>query len=134
VSIAIAIIAAIVAFATGVAAFFITSNPLAFFGPFGAYGAGWFGLSGILYLLYFALLEGTYQRTIGKSLLGLKVASVNNMPVNIEKAFIRNLSKIYWLLLLVDVIVGLLTDGRPGQRFLDRVANTIVVPSTERLL
>jgi ribosomal protein S27AE len=39
---------------------------------------------------------------------------------------IRNVSKIYWIFLLIDLLVGGLTQGDPRQRFLDRIARTTV--------
>jgi len=44
-----------------------------------------------------------------------------------DVAFIRNISKIFWPLYLLDVIVGLATPGEPTQKYTDRIAGTIVV-------
>jgi uncharacterized RDD family membrane protein YckC len=98
-----------------------------FFLPFGTQGFGILGISALLFLLYFTVMEGTYQKTFGKSLVGLRVATLDNKPMNLEKAFIRNISKIYWLLLLLDLIGGFFMKVQPGQRYLDSIANTIVV-------
>lgn len=98
-----------------------------FFVPFSTFGAEFFGLSGLLFLLYFAFSESTYGKTIGKSLLGLKVITTDGSRLDLGKTFIRNVSKIYWLLLLLDLIGGFFLKVKPGQRFLDRIANTIVV-------
>ncbi|MDI6856477.1 MAG: RDD family protein [Candidatus Thermoplasmatota archaeon] len=80
---------------------------------------------GVLWLLYFAVLEGLYGATVGKKLLKLKVLSASQQ-IGISKGFVRNISKIHWLFLLIDIILGLATDGDPRQRYLDRVANTLV--------
>lgn len=98
-----------------------------FFVPFSFVGFGILGLSALLFLLYFTVAEGTYHTTIGKILMGLHVATSDGSPMNLEKAFIRNISKVYWLLLLLDLIGGFFMKVRPGQRFLDSLANTIVV-------
>ena len=100
------------------------------------YGWGFLGLGGLLFgvlwLLYFAFMEGTRGATIGKQLLHLRVvATSGNMDVS--KGFIRNLSKIHWILLLIDIVVGLATQGDPRQRFLDRYANTIVLKEGENI-
>ncbi|MEW6069221.1 MAG: RDD family protein [Candidatus Thermoplasmatota archaeon] len=87
-------------------------------------GAGF--IFGILWIVYFAVLEGLYGTTLGKKLLSLKVLSTSQ-SMDIAKGFIRNISKIYWLFLLVDIILGLVTEGDPRQRYLDRIANTMVV-------
>jgi len=127
--IAAAIITGIAALITGVAGLLLTSNPASFFFPFGPFYGGIIGLEALLLLLYFTLMEATYQKTVGKSLMGLKVKTLNGEPVNLEKSFIRNLSKIYWLLLLLDVVIGLFEQVTPGQKFSDKFANTIVVSS-----
>lgn len=106
------------------------------FSSFFFYGWGFWGLGGIvfgvLWLIYFAFMEGTRGATIGKQLLHLKVvATSGNMDVS--KGFIRNISKIYWILLLIDIVVGLATEGDPRQRFLDRYVNTIVLREGENI-
>src|SRR5207245_11468868 len=37
---------------------------------------------------------------------------------------IRNIAKIYWLVFLLDVIIGGITQGDPRQRLFDRLAST----------
>ncbi|MGH2639906.1 MAG: RDD family protein [Rhabdochlamydiaceae bacterium] len=124
VSIAAAILGLIaVGLLVGLSAFTATN----FFFPFGGIGFGILGISALLFLLYFTVMEGTYQRTVGKSFLGLRVSTVDGGPIDMGQAFIRNISKIYWLLLLLDLIGGFFLNVRPGQRYLDKVANTIVV-------
>ena len=125
--IGVLIITGIIALITGLTAVILTAHPSAFFIPIGPFSSGIFGLSGLLFLLYFTILEGTYHKTVGKSLMGLYVTTLNYQPVTLEKAFIRNLSKIYWVLLLLDVLAGLFTEVHPGQKFSDKIANTIVI-------
>jgi uncharacterized RDD family membrane protein YckC len=101
-------------------------------------GAFWFGwtfylglpfLLGILELLYFIFMDASYGGTLGKRVLGLRVQMVNGNRVTFEKAFIRNISKIYWLLLLLDWILGIATPGSDQrQKYTDRIAGTTVVP------
>ncbi|MGI0085856.1 MAG: RDD family protein, partial [Nitrososphaerales archaeon] len=59
-------------------------------------------LWGVLFLLYFALAEAWYGRTIGKSVMNLHVVTTDGSPADFGKTFIRNFSKINWLLLLFD--------------------------------
>lgn len=97
------------------------------------YGWGFWGGSlifGVLWLLYFAFMEGTRGATIGKQLLHLRVVATSG-SMDISKGFIRNISKIFGILLLLDIIVGLATEGDPRQRFLDRYANTVVLRDGE---
>jgi len=97
-------------------------------------GAPWWGflllwfILGIIELLYFVLLEASSGATVGKKILGLQVQMTNGSKVTFDKAFIRNISKIYGLLLLLDWILGVATPG-PDQRqkYTDRIAGTTVV-------
>ena len=81
---------------------------------------------GLLYILYFPIAETMYGATIGKSLLGLKVVTKTDRKLSFEKAFIRNVSKIHWVLLLLDLIGGLITSKDLHQKYTDRIANTTV--------
>ncbi len=83
-------------------------------------------LTGLLSVAYFTLMERFYGFTIGKMLLGMRVESVRNGLPNLGMAFIRNVSKIHWGLLLLDFILGLITPGEPSQKFSDRYAGTMV--------
>lgn len=99
--------------------------PFFLFPPFTGFVA--FPLAaGVLYLLYFAFAESWYGMTVGKRVMGLRVETISGQPVGLDKAFIRNLSKLHWILLLLDVAVGLATPGDPRQKFSDRFAGTRV--------
>jgi uncharacterized RDD family membrane protein YckC len=103
------------------------------------FGGGWFwfgfgyylGLSflvGILEVLYFTILEVSWGATLGKRIMGLQVQMVNGSKVAFDKAFIRNISKIFWLFLLIDWILGIATSGSDQrQKYTDRIAGTTVV-------
>jgi uncharacterized RDD family membrane protein YckC len=82
---------------------------------------------GIIEVLYFVILDVSWGATIGKRVLGLHVQMTNGGKVTFDKAFIRNISKIYPLLLLLDWLIGILTTGDKRQKFTDRWAGTIVV-------
>lgn len=87
---------------------------------------------GILEVLYFVILEVAWGGTIGKRVMGLKVQMTNGNRVTIDKSFIRNISKIYWLLLLLDWIVALVTPGADRhQKYSDRIAGTTVVQTSQ---
>ena len=97
------------------------ANPVAFFNIFSFPFA-----MGLLYILYFTIAETMYGATFGKSLLGLKVVTKTDGKPSFEKAFIRNVSKIHWVLLLLDLIGGLITSTDLHQKYTDRIANTTV--------
>ena len=85
-------------------------------------------LLGILELLYSMFMEASSGATLGKKVLGLQVQMVNGSKVTFDKAFIRNISKIFWLFLLLDWIVGVATPGHDQrQKYTDRIAGTTVV-------
>jgi len=82
---------------------------------------------GILEIAYFVFFEATNGASIGKMVLGFKVTTLDGQKPTTDKALIRNISKIYWLLLLLDFLLGLLTPGDPYQKYTDRMAGTRVV-------
>jgi uncharacterized RDD family membrane protein YckC len=89
-----------------------------------------FGM-GLLYILYFPIAETTYGATIGKNLMGLKVVTKSGGRPNFEKAFIRNVTKLHQILLLLDVIGGLITSTDLNQKYTDRIANTTVISAKQ---
>jgi uncharacterized RDD family membrane protein YckC len=85
-----------------------------------------FGM-GVLYILYFSIAESTYGATFGKNLLGLKVVTKSGEKPSLEKAFIRNVSKIHQVLLFLDLVGGLITSTDLQQKYSDRIAGTSIV-------
>jgi len=85
-------------------------------------------LLGILEVIYFVLMEIYSGATIGKKVLGLEVQTVDGSKITSDKALIRDISKIFWLLLLIDWILGVAIPGRDQrQKYTDRIAGTTVV-------
>ncbi|WGM89090.1 MAG: RDD family protein [Candidatus Bathyarchaeum tardum] len=115
VSVAVALIMAIVAFPVFIADPFRYFNWISF--PFA---------KGIFAVAYFVIAETTYGTTIGKHLLGLKVVTRADQKISLEKAFIRNISKIHEVLLLLDVIIGIVTLPDLNQKYTDEIANTTI--------
>jgi uncharacterized RDD family membrane protein YckC len=103
-----------------------------FFGGYGAmtfFFGGFTIVVGVLLILYFPLTESMWGASLGKRLLGLKVVSKSGTNPTFVEAFVRNISKIYWLLLLLDVIVGLATSKGYQQKYSDHMMGTSVVPA-----
>ena len=88
--------------------------------------------AGILSVLYFALLESVYGWTFGKRIMNLETMKTDGQKPPLDAAFIRNISKIYWIIVLLDVIIGLATPGDPNQKMTDRLAGTTVASATSR--
>lgn len=82
---------------------------------------------GLIYVLYFTITESIYGYTMGKRMVNLKVMKTNGKKPSLESAFIRNISKIHFLLLLLDTLGGFFTSKDTHQRYVDQIANTTVV-------
>ncbi|MCQ2737256.1 MAG: RDD family protein [archaeon] len=88
----------------------------------------------ILILLYFTLMEGSIGATVGKRLMFIEVVSTVSNPRNYgyqeytkityKQAFIRSISKIYWVIIIFDILLGKISGNT---RILDKVAKTTVV-------
>jgi uncharacterized RDD family membrane protein YckC len=95
---------------------------------FGGFLVGPF-IFGIIEVLYFVFLEISWGgATVGKKVMGLQVQMKNGSQLTLDKSFIRNISKIYGLLLLIDWLIAIVTPGADRrQKYTDRVAGTTVV-------
>jgi uncharacterized RDD family membrane protein YckC len=128
--IAFAIDALIVYFAVGLlvilvaASFLVLSVP----GVFVAVLVGVFSfLAGIILVMYFVAFEVLAGASVGKRFMGLKVIASGDRAPNLAEALVRNVSKLYWLLLILDVIVGLAVSKSYAQKYTDKLMNTSVV-------
>jgi len=87
----------------------------------------WFPFSmGIPSLLYFALLEYSYTQTFGKRVMEIRVVTKSGRPLSLGSSFLRNISKLFWPLILFDIIGGLITAGDPRQKYTDRMVGAVV--------
>ena len=88
-------------------------------------------LSPLIVYGYYTFFEGSFSATIGKTLLGLRVIPTRGGTMTYKKAFIRNLTKPWnWfiaVLFLLDLLLGLATEGDPRERFMDTLAGTVVI-------
>jgi uncharacterized RDD family membrane protein YckC len=90
--------------------------------------AGVFSIAaGVILFLYFIVAEVTNGATFGKHVFHLKVVGPNGRNPTALQSVVRNISKIYWLLLLLDVIVGLATSKQYTQKYSDKLVGTSVV-------
>jgi uncharacterized RDD family membrane protein YckC len=100
--------------------------------------AGWLGwgawfliplIMGVFWVLYCTVMEASSSgATLGKKVMGLKVQMLDGSKVMFGKAFIRNISKIFSPILIIDWLIGVATPGPdPRQRYFDRIAGTTVV-------
>lgn len=131
VSVALAIIAVVVSIPFLIGMGFSSTT----IGTFPAWWGAWWGvwLGGAIPLvlfLYFVLAEGLYGRTIGKEITGLRVERVDGKHLDFRSSVVRNISKIYWVLLLIDVAIGLGIHGEMSQKWSDRYIGTKVEEKT----
>lgn len=80
----------------------------------------------ILVIVYFAFFEYKFSTSLGKHIMSLKVTSISkNGKLNIVQSVIRNISKIFWIPIIFDLIIGYLL--KKDTRILDSIAKTKVV-------
>lgn len=100
-----------------------------FLGGFGYYGL-FFGtlafLWGFIFILYNIVMEVSSGASFGKRFLNLKVVGKSGQNPIAGESFIRNISKIHLLLLLLDVILGLAVSKGYNQKWTDKFAGTTI--------
>jgi uncharacterized RDD family membrane protein YckC len=88
---------------------------------------GFMGVGGLVLWLYSAFFEYSMGGTIGKMILGLRVVSTKG-KLEVSDALVRNITKIYPLLLLIEFIATLFVETTDAhQRYLDKISKTTVV-------
>ena len=123
------IIDAVIVYVVLVVLTVLIALPALFSGGFAFFGAFFGGIAflwGIAFVLYFAVLESTSGASIGKKAFSLKVISKTGSSPTFGEALIRNISKIHWLLLLLDVIVGLAVSKEYQEKYSDHLIGTKV--------
>lgn len=119
----VAVIIVVVAVAVAIPSFVMsgTAGLTSFF-------AGTFSIvAGIILFLYFIVAEVTTGATIGKRVMNLKVVGPKGGNPTVVQSLVRNISKIYWVLLVLDVVVGLATSKNYTQKYSDKLVGTSVV-------
>ncbi|UCE91997.1 MAG: RDD family protein [Methanobacteriota archaeon] len=92
----------------------------------GHYVNAWL-LSGIALFLYSSLFDSAVGGTVGKMAMRLKsVPMVGRMTMT--RSLMRNVSKVFALVLLLDWIIGMAVETRdPRQKWTDQLAHTSVI-------
>lgn len=82
----------------------------------------------LLWVTYYAVLEGLFGATVGKRAVGLRVTDVNGHRIGWQSAIVRNLARLLDVLPFAYLLGGILTlVTREHQRLGDRLAGTVVV-------
>jgi uncharacterized RDD family membrane protein YckC len=86
----------------------------------------YFLMMGAISFLYFVITESIFGYTLGKRIFDLKVVTVNGNKPSFKTVFIRNISKIVFVFLILDVIGSWFTAKTLNQRYIDKIAHTTV--------
>ena len=82
----------------------------------------------IVTIAYFTIMEAKTNKTIGKKVMKLYVSDEEGY-ISYYSAFIRNITKCFWIPLIFDVIIGKVL-GFPSRLF-DKIAGTDVYADSE---
>lgn len=85
------------------------------------------GPSSIIFFLYWLLLEGTYDQSVGKMVMKIRVTRSDGRPVNLSNAAVQSVGKAF--LLPIDCIIGWILYPTKSQRLFNYISDTIVVKS-----
>ncbi|WP_455645169.1 RDD family protein [Methanosphaera sp.] len=82
----------------------------------------------IVTMAYFTLFEAKTNKTIGKRITHLYVSDAEGY-MTYKKAFIRNLTKLFWIPLIFDILIGKILNY--PSRLFDKIAGTDVYKDKE---
>ena len=83
----------------------------------------------LLWVTYYAVLEGFFGATLGKRLAGLRVTDLEGRRITWQAAIVRNVARLLDVLPFTYLLGGILTLAtKRHQRLGDLLAGTIVVP------
>jgi uncharacterized RDD family membrane protein YckC len=84
-----------------------------------------FGGSGIVYFLYWLIMDGVYGQSLGKMVMHLRVARLDGTHVNMVQAAIESVGKAF--ILPLDLILGWIFYPRKKQRLFNYISETTVI-------
>jgi uncharacterized RDD family membrane protein YckC len=84
-----------------------------------------FNVGGVIYFLYWFLMDGSYGQSLGKMVMHLRVVRVQGGRINMVQSAIESIGKAF--LLPIDIIVGWILYPRSRQRLFNNLSETIVV-------
>ena len=103
------------------------------FGSF-SWWSGWpswvpfFNWSGIVYFLYWFLLDGAYGQSLGKMIMHLRVARLDGSRINMGQAALESVGKAF--ILPLDILLGWILYPRRRQRLFNHISETTVIRET----
>ena len=84
-----------------------------------------FGSKNVIYFLYWTLMEGVYEQSIGKMAMKIKVTQLDGKRTDVVHALIESLGKAF--LLPVDCIIGWILYPTKRQRLFNYISETVIV-------
>ena len=78
----------------------------------------------VFILIYFVLCEKFAAASIGKSIMHLQVKSKNGANISWMQAIVRNLTKIFWVPIIFDWLIGKILRS---DRLFNNITRTIVI-------
>jgi uncharacterized RDD family membrane protein YckC len=87
-----------------------------------------FNLGGVIYFLYWMLMDSLYGQSFGKMIMRLKIKRVDGGQINMGAAALESLGKAF--LLPLDCLLGWLLYPKRRQRLFNYLSETIVVKET----
>ncbi len=84
-----------------------------------------FNLGGVIYFLYWLLMDGLYGQSIGKMIMRLKVTRLDGNQINMVAAALESVGKAF--LLPLDCLLGWLMYPKRRQRIFNYLSKTIVI-------
>jgi uncharacterized RDD family membrane protein YckC len=85
----------------------------------------------VYWVIYFPLVEGYTGQTLGKRLMGIRVASASGDDAEIGQSFVRRLFDIVDLMFFGIVGILVMSKSDTNQRIGDKVAKTVVIVHRE---
>jgi uncharacterized RDD family membrane protein YckC len=87
-----------------------------------------FNLGGVIYFLYWMLMDGLYGQSFGKMVMRIKVTRLDGSQINMGAAALESVGKAF--LLPLDCLLGWLLYPKRRQRIFNYISETIVVKVT----
>jgi uncharacterized RDD family membrane protein YckC len=84
-----------------------------------------FSAGGVVYFLYWMIMDGAYGQSLGKMIMHLKVTRLDGSRINIATAALESIGKAFFMLL--DLLIGLLFYPDRKQRIFNYLSQTIVI-------
>ncbi len=89
-----------------------------------------FNFGGVLYFLYWMLLEGAYGQSLGKMIMRIRVTRLDGNRVNMGQSALQSLGKAF--LLPLDLLIGWILWPKRKQRLFSHLAETVVIEDRRR--